>query len=262
MKIDSITITKLAQTLLILICSTLLGCTTRVVVNGYFPAPVVEPLPLTVSVVYHPDFAHYRYIEQDEQREEKEISMGKAQVELFNTVLTGMFEHVVYSDAVTPSNDNPVDMFFYPLIDEFQYNMPVETKINMFEVWIKYHLKVFDGQGNIIADWIQTAYGKTPTAMFKSKERALNEAMIVALRDVGAGFILRFNHVPEIQQWLKQRQQLSAQHIIKKPVHHSTDNTAVNNANVVFNKTGSLVTAFSEQKPLTEQLTLTPLLTK
>jgi len=188
----------------------LLGCTTKVVVNGYFPVPVVDPLPLTVAVVYSPDFANYKYIEKDEEREEKEISVGVAQVKLFSTVLSGMFEQVIYTDEVTASNDSSIDMFFKPKIEEIQYNMPVETKINMFEVWIKYHLKVFDAQGNIIADWIQTAYGKTPTAMFKSKEKALNEAMIVALRDVGAGIVLRFNHLPEIKHWLKQREQITA----------------------------------------------------
>ena len=210
MKIYDATINKLVKYILIFICSMLLGCTTKVIVNGYFPAPVVNPLPLKVAVVYHPDFSNYSYIEKDEERQEKEIHMGKAQVELFSTVLEGMFEQVVYFDAVTPTDDNSIDMFFYPMVDEFQYNMPVETKINMFEVWIKYHLKVLDAQGNVIADWIQTAYGKTPTAMFKSKEKALNEAMIVALRDVGAGIILRFNHIPEIKHWLKQRAQVSA----------------------------------------------------
>ncbi len=193
-----------------LICFMLLGCTTKVVVNGHFPVPVVDPLPLTVAVVYSPDFANYKYIEKDEEREEKEISVGVAQVKLFSTVLSGMFEQVIYTDEVTASNDSSIDMFFKPKIEELQYNMPVETKINMFEVWIKYHLKVFDAQGNIIADWIQTAYGKTPTAMFKSKEKALNEAMIVALRDVGAGIVLRFNHLPEIKHWLKQREQITA----------------------------------------------------
>jgi len=193
-----------------LICFMLLGCTTKVVVNGYFPVPVVDPLPLTVAVVYSPDFANYKYIEKDEEREEKEISVGVAQVKLFSTVLSGMFEQVVYTDEVTASNDSSIDMFFKPKIEELQYNMPVETKVNMFEVWIKYHLKFFDAQGNVIADWIQTAYGKTPTAMFKSKEKALNEAMIVALRDVGAGIVLRFNHLPEIKHWLKQREQISA----------------------------------------------------
>ncbi len=210
MKLYEATVKKLARIILLLTCAILFGCTTKVVVKGYFPTPVVNPLPLTVAVVYHPDFANYNYIEKDEEREEKEISMGKAQVELFSTVLESMFEQVIYSKEVVPTNDDSIDMFFYPMIEEFQYNMPVETKINMFEVWIKYHLKVLDAQGNVIADWIQTAYGKTPTAMFKSQEKALNEAMIVALRDVGAGIILRFNHIPEIKQWLKQREQMSA----------------------------------------------------
>jgi len=233
MKIYMVTIQKLAKSILVFLCFMLIGCTTKVVVKGYFPPPVVDPLPLKVAVVYDTDFANYSYKEQDEEREEKEISMGEAQVELFTTVLEGMFEKVVYANDVSSSNDPTIDMFFYPIIDEFQYNMPVETKINMFEVWIKYHLKVYDAHGNIIADWIQTAYGKTPTAMFKSKEKALNEAMVVALRDVGAGFILRFNHLPEIQHWIKQQEQQSA-FINTHPKNYVAVSTAPTNQHIVY----------------------------
>jgi len=68
-------------------------------------------------------------------------------------------------------------------------------------------LKVFDGQQQLMADWVLTAYGKTPTAFLKSDEAALNEAMVIALRDLGAGIALRFGHVPEINQWLKSKHQ-------------------------------------------------------
>ena len=82
---------------------------------------------------------------------------------------------------------------------------PEETKIKMYEVWIKYNMKVYDARGSLLADWIITAYGKTPTEFMKSDKTALNEALIIAVRDVGAGLSLRFRHVPEIQAWMGQR---------------------------------------------------------
>jgi hypothetical protein len=83
--------------------------------------------------------------------------------------------------------------------------MPYETKGKMFEVWLKYNIKIFDNQQTLIADWILTAYGKTPTAFLQSKEDALNQAMVIALRDLGASMSLRFTQVPEINQWLQMK---------------------------------------------------------
>lgn len=187
----------------------LLGCSiSEFEVKGFFPEPVINKLPLIVGVIYDPKFYAYKYIEQDKQRKEREIGFGKAQVQLFDIVLSAMFDRVIPKKEVQALVKPSVDLYFYPVIEEFQYNLPDETKINVYEVWVKYHFKVFDAQGQLIADWIQTAYGKTPSGMFKSQEKALNEAMIVALRDLGASLSLRFTRVPEINNWLKQRRQI------------------------------------------------------
>lgn len=205
---SAVAVTEIIKAFIAISMSLLLGCSSKFEVNGVFPEPVIDKIPLVLGVIYEPEFASYRYIEKDEQRMERDIGIGKAQVKLFNTVLNAMFLQVLPSTEFKPSSNDSVDMFFHPVIEEFQYNVPRETKVNVFEVWMKYHLRVFDSQGQLIADWIQTAYGKTPSAMFKSQEKALNEAMIVALRDLGASLSLRFFHVPEINSWLKQRRQV------------------------------------------------------
>jgi len=198
----------------------LMSCKSTLEVEGNFPTPVINIIPLNVGIIYEEQFRSYRYIEKNEERNEWDIGIGKSQVKLFNTVLSAMFKSVVVTkneklatnisaDVPSVATDTSIDLFFKPKVEEFQYNVPDETNINMFEVWIKYNMKVYDDQGQLIADWIQTAYGKTPTAFFKSQKRALNEAMIIALRDIGAVLSLRFIHIPEINNWLKQKHSIS-----------------------------------------------------
>lgn len=184
-------------------CSWLVSCKSTLQVTSQFPAPLVNQLPLTVAVIYPEPFKSYKYIEQQEKRDDWEISVGQAQVALFNTVLNAMFRQVVEVKSLTSEQLAQVDLVIQPDLEQFQYNLPRETKVNMFEVWLKYHLTVYDPQGQLIADWLLSAYGKTPTAFFKSQETAMNESITIALRDFGASFSVKFQQIPEINQWLK-----------------------------------------------------------
>lgn len=182
------------------------GCATKVEVTGNFPKPIFNQLPLTIGVYYPPLFSQYTYQEANEDRSDRTIGIGNAQVQLFSTILPAIFQNVVpVSQAESPTAAQPLDLVLTMSVDDFQYTVPGETKINMYEVWIKYNMRLLDPQGQLIADWILTAYGKSPTEMMKSEGAALNEAMIVALRDAGASFSMSLDRVPEIRQWLAQR---------------------------------------------------------
>ncbi|WP_371373028.1 hypothetical protein [Thalassotalea aquiviva] len=183
------------------------SCSNKVKVEASFPDPVINQIPLVLGVIYEPEFKQYHYIEADEERSDWEINMGEAQVKLFDTVLNKMFAQVNTLEQLQPGIKS-VDIYFQPTVEEFQYNVPQETQVDMFEVWIKYHLKVYDSDGKLIADWIQTAYGKTPAQTFTGDDTALNEAMVIALRDIGASFVLRFAHIPEIKNWLAEHQKI------------------------------------------------------
>jgi hypothetical protein len=191
--------------MLIIFSFFLSGCKNTLIVRGDFPSPVINQLPFTVGAIFDQSFSQYRYLEKNDKRSEWDVSVGDAQVQLFQQVFTAMFNKVVNNSQITTEVDNSIDLYIQPSIESFQYNVPYETKGNMYEVWLKYNVKVFDEQQQLIADWILTAYGKTPTAFFKSQEAALNEAMVLALRDVGAVLSLKFSHVPEIKSWLKSR---------------------------------------------------------
>lgn len=185
-----------------------LGCENSLVVQGSFPSPMVEKIPHTIGVHYEPAFSAYQYVEEAKDRSKWTINTGQAQTSMLNTILPQMFEQVVKLGAL-PDSENPskTDLVFSPRVEEFQYAMPRETKVNVFEIWVKYNMRVYTGDGQLLADWLMTAYGKTPTAFMKSREDAINEAVVIALRDLGASLSLRFQHVPEIKAWLEDHQQ-------------------------------------------------------
>lgn len=196
----------------------LAGCGAKqVVVKGQFPPPVMNKLPLTIGVWYDEDFAQHEFFDEASGRAESSwlVKSGEAQVELWDTLLDGMFRKVVHMEARPgPGQMTPVvDAVLVPSVDELQYAIPAHTSVKVYEIWMRYRLQLLTSGGELIAEWTMPAYGKTPTAFMQSDEGAVNLAAVVALRDAGAHFANSFTRVPEVQQWLAQlpRQSGSAQ---------------------------------------------------
>jgi len=182
----------------------LVGCgVSNVVIEGSFPTPNINKLPLSVAVYYDPALTEFAYIEYSETgNEEYNIASGQSHVELFDAILPAMFDSVVVVNSVEAAAAQGVDAVFAPVIEEFQLALPSKTKLDVYEVWIKYNMRLMTAQGDYIADWVLTSYGKTPTESLRSVEAAINEAAIVALRDLASSFSLSFTQVPEVRDWL------------------------------------------------------------
>ena len=184
----------------------LVGCgVSTVTIEGSFPTPNISRLPLSVAVFYDQALRDFAYVEYSETGvEEFNIQSGQSHIELFNSVLPAMFEGVVVIDSMEDAVTADVDAVFMPLIEEFQLALPAKTKLDVYEVWIKYNMRLATAEGNYIADWVLTSYGKTPTETFRSAEAAINDAAVVALRDLASSFSLSFSQVPEVRDWLVQ----------------------------------------------------------
>ena len=175
----------------------------NVVIEGSFPAPNINKLPLNVAVYYDPALTEFAYIEYSETgSEEYNIASGQSHIELFSTVLPAMFDGVVVVESIAEAQALGVDAIFAPIIEEFQLALPAKTKLDVFEVWIKYNMRLMTADGDYIADWVLTSYGKTPSESLRSVEAAINAAAIVALRDLASSFSLSFSQVPEVKDWL------------------------------------------------------------
>ena len=73
----------------------------------------------------------------------------------------------------------------------------------LYEVWLKYKIKLQTSDGKPIAEWPITAYGKYPTGVLVFRGGGLNKAAAVALRDAAASFTLSLRDVADVQRWLE-----------------------------------------------------------
>jgi hypothetical protein len=182
----------------------LTGCgVSNVVIEGSFPTPNINKLPLNVAVYFDPALTEFAYIEYSETgSEEYNIASGQSHIELFSTVLPAMFDKVVVVSSIEEAEALGVDAIFAPIIEEFQLALPAKTKLDVYEIWIKYNMRLMTADGDYIADWVLTSYGKSPNESLRSAEAAINAAAIVALRDLASSFSLSFSQVPEVKDWL------------------------------------------------------------
>ena len=187
-----------------LISCFLISCgVSNLVIQGSFPTPNINKIPLSVAVYYDDALRAFSYMEYSETgREEINIESGESHISLFNAVLPAMFEEVIEVEGFDDPNVQDVDAVFAPVIEEFQLALPEKTKLEVYEVWIKYNMRILNSSGVSLADWVVTSYGKTPTETFLSVEDGINDAAIVALRDLASSFSLNFTRVPEVQDWL------------------------------------------------------------
>lgn len=186
----------------------LAGCgPAEVVVKGNFPAPTMEKLPLTIGVWYEPAFANHEFFDEAKTKRDSSwlVKTGEAQVQMWDTLLEGMFERVVPMNGLPgPGQMNPVvDAVLIPRVAELQYAIPAHTNVKVYEIWIRYSLELVTTGGDPIASWTMPAYGKTPTAFLQTDQGAVNLAAVMALRDAGANFATTFTRTPGVQAWMQ-----------------------------------------------------------
>ena len=186
---------------------TLAACSaSTIIVDGSYPSPLVRKLPLTIGVYYPEALRNFAYTEIDDNsgKDQYIVQSGNSQLELFNTVLPALFENVVMLDSLDNANSqNGIDAVFVPEIAEFQLGLPQKTKLKVYEIWMKYNMKLSKANGDYIADWVMTAYGKSPQENMQSVDSGVQDAAVVAMRDLAASLTLGFTTVPEVNEWLK-----------------------------------------------------------
>jgi len=187
------------------------GCASKqVIVEGNFPSPLLDPLPVTLGVIYPSAFAEHEFFDEAKGRAESDwlVKTGEAQLEFWDVLLTGMFDEVVHIRdwETVQSRGTDIDGVLIPAIADLQYTIPTHTNVKIYEIWMRYDFRLVDISAihrqedgvltvkpdDWIAKWSVTAYGKTPTAFLQTDEEAVNLAAVVALRDAGANFITTF----------------------------------------------------------------------
>lgn len=164
------------------------------------PVPLMTQLPLSLGVFYDGELRNYVYEEDSDERSNWKIDSGASHAALFARILPAMFRQV--TEVPGAPTDAPVDAVLVPRVAEMQFALPHETKTDFYEAWIKYEMTLLDPQGERIAAWLVTGYGKSSTEFMKSRDKGLNAAVNQALRDAGARFALGFPRVAAVKTWL------------------------------------------------------------
>ena len=219
--LDSMTLARKAQRLLTLITFLVLAaCTSReLTVEGTFPTPLVDPVPVSVGVLFTQEFREHELVDDATGRGEVSwrVSTGTAQVEFWSTLFPAFFQNVVFIESYEDLQTYDVDAVLIPQVADVQYAIPLYTNVKMYEIWMRYNLalvepeQIIDEENATIslenmqpfAEWPLTAYGKTPTAFMQSDIDAVNLAAVMALRDAGANFITSFLRVPGVMDWIE-----------------------------------------------------------
>ena len=180
----------------------LAGCSSSasVKITSSFPSVLSEPKPINASILIEDSFATY----VGTPNKNTQIDIGASQVNLLNRAFSGLFDNVDFVtslDQVTAETD----LIITPSVIEVQLSTPSDNYLNVFEVWIKYNLDIQAKDGVLITNWFMPAYGKTPDSFMADKEKAIEQATVIALRDAGAKLMLDFYRIPAINDWLSRQ---------------------------------------------------------
>ena len=181
----------------------LLGCSGSVSVEETFPLPVVERLPLRVALHYAPALTGFVYSEEGNGDRDWTVQLGTANVRMLDAVFTGLFPVTRrVSEINNASQEMPeLDAIISPTVDAFEFSRPSQSATDLYAVWIRYNLDVYDRDGKLVVRWPVSAYGQSGTSGL-SDEESMERAVVLALRDAAAAIAVGLGGQPAIREKL------------------------------------------------------------
>ena len=182
----------------LLVIGMLGGCASNVTLKApTIPEPLLAQIQMSVGIRMPADFEHYVHEEMVYGHEKWSIDLGRSNAALFEQLFAYMFSIV----TVLGPDDDPqlmgLDALIEPTIDAFEFSTPGQSNTEAFAVWIRYRLKVFDPDGNLVSNWPVAAYGKSQSTKMGGSG-ALQRAAVLAMRDAAALMIMKFDNVTRI----------------------------------------------------------------
>lgn len=175
------------------------GSTGPVRISQNFPTPLVVPLDYRVGIYYSQEFRKFRYIDSESS---VDFELGSKQTDLFSKVFSALFTHAERVDDPTREESvaENLDLILVPVLEEYAFLSPKDTANQFYAVSIKYHIRVFNGDKDLVGYWPFIAYGKNRGGMSAS-ESPLGDATETALRDAAAALVTQFREVVERKEW-------------------------------------------------------------
>ena len=191
--------------------ATMSGCSTQVTLKDpTIPDPLIDKMPLSVAARFPEAFEHYVHEEQVIGKKKWTIDLGRSNSMLFEKLFGSMFTEFTVIPPNAEPRDLNIDALIEPSIDAFEFSVPNQSQTDAFAVWIRYRIKIFDGEGNQIANWPISAYGKSLSKGIGNDD-ALRRAAVLAMRDAAALVILQMDKATGISALSEARSSMAAQ---------------------------------------------------
>lgn len=183
----------------LVVLTALAGCSQSVAIQTKFPVPVVEPLPLIVGIRYPDALTDYVHQEAPPSDVEWTIRLGAANESLFDILFGAMFNQTIAlgQEANTPQRPE-LDAVIEPTLEEFEFSLPRQSQTDRYAVWLRYNIRVYAPDGELICNWPVTAYGQAG-AKTTAAENPMQQATVLAMRDAAASIALDFVNAPGIK---------------------------------------------------------------
>jgi len=192
------------QAIIVLVSMLLSGCSTSIWVEADFPQPLVDQLPVSMGLILDDDLLDYVHYEELPRQAAYTIQIGEANelmlLQLFESMFTDLTEYNEFP-LIEPDSVE-IDGVLWPELERFEFDVPVGQRDEFVEVWIQYLVKLYETDGQLVTEWPVSGYGK---AEMIDREDALNRAIVVAMREVGATISTKFADQPELRDWLQVR---------------------------------------------------------
>ena len=164
------------------------GCKTEISSNYRVPPPLVERLPIKVGVVYGDGLRHAHVENEPPVEIDFIILAGRANVSLYDRLLSDIFFSAVplESRTQTPENGVKLDAILEAELTRFTYAWDVysgDTSVDM-----DYSYTLYAPGGPQLAQWTVTGYGYYSKGI--GLYASLDNAIEIALRDAAAKFLV------------------------------------------------------------------------
>jgi hypothetical protein len=156
-----------------------------------FPVPLVDEMNLHVGLRLSPEMRAFSHEENVLGREKWSVDLGDANAKLFEDLFGHMFRQVTLLEEDDNPADMPIDVLIESSIDAFEFATPEQTGAESFAMWIRYRLKVYDRNGDMLANWPVSAYGKSEAGGIGKADSSLEKAALLAMRDAAALMIMK-----------------------------------------------------------------------
>jgi hypothetical protein len=187
------------------------GCSSSVIVESEFPVPLVEPLPVTMGVIFDDELYNFIYTEDIPEQSTWTIALGDANIAMLEPLFDTMFAavEIVQEVPADSAGATRLDGVLQPALEKFEFDVPIGERDEFVEVWMQYKLTLYEPDGEVVTEWPVSGYGKSELG--RDREDAVRRAAIVAMREVGATISTKFAEQPQISYWLGEQQNESAE---------------------------------------------------